>query len=306
MAPVEHTMKDSTRDTYRQRLLRVLLHIQAHLDDPGPLEKLAAMAHFSSFHFHRVFRGMVGEGVAEHVRRLRMERAAMQLTGTNRSIVRIAMGAGYETHESFTRAFRARFGEPPSEFRRRRGWHRPLQTSPRVPYAPDGRIEDFTPNDTGGRSMEASIKRLEAKKVAFLRHVGPYQEVGPTWGRLCAWAGPRGLLGPDTAIFGLCHDDPEVTPPEKIRYDACIAIKGDLEVDGDIAVQEVSGGDYAVAVHKGPYEGLANFYARFCGEWIPAQCREIRAAPSIEQYLNDPDRTPPEELLVEVHVPLET
>ncbi len=100
-------MKSSTRSDYAGRVLRVLTHIQEHLDAPLVLSDLAALAHFSPFHFHRVFRGMVGESVLQHVRRLRLERAAMQLKTTADSVTSIALDAGYEAHEAFTRAFRS-------------------------------------------------------------------------------------------------------------------------------------------------------------------------------------------------------
>src|SRR6185436_20700588 len=110
-------MKPETVESYRERMLAVLVHIQEHLDDPLPLEELADVAHFSPFHFHRIFRGMVGESVKEHVRRLRLERAAHRLRFTGEPVTEIALDAGYQTHESFTRAFGAMFGESPSEFR---------------------------------------------------------------------------------------------------------------------------------------------------------------------------------------------
>ena len=81
------------------------MHIQHHLDEAVSLDELAALAHFSPYHFHRIFRGMVGESVMEHVRRLRLERAAHRLKFSDEPITRIAFEAGYETHEAFTRAF---------------------------------------------------------------------------------------------------------------------------------------------------------------------------------------------------------
>jgi len=153
--------------------------------------------------------------------------------------------------------------------------------------------------------MEASIRKMDELRAAFVRHVGPYQEVGPTWGRLCAWAGRLGLFGPNTVMFGLCHDDPQVTPTDKIRYDACIVVGEGIQAEGEVGVQTIPAGEYAVAIHHGPYDGLAQTYAQLCGEWIPQQGREMRSAPTIEMYKNDPNRTPPEELLTEVYVPLE-
>ncbi|MFH1417502.1 MAG: AraC family transcriptional regulator, partial [Planctomycetota bacterium] len=116
-------MKSQTEHDYRQRILRVLVHIQGRLDEAMSLEDLARIAHFSPYHFHRIFRGMVGESVKEHVRRLRLERAAFHLKATDQPVTRIAFDAGYEAHEAFTRAFRAMFGESPSGFRE---LHRPV------------------------------------------------------------------------------------------------------------------------------------------------------------------------------------
>jgi len=77
--------------------LRVLVHIQQHLDETIELDELAHIAHFSPYHFHRIFRGMVGESLMEHVRRLRLERAAHRLKFTDTSVTNIAFDAGYET-----------------------------------------------------------------------------------------------------------------------------------------------------------------------------------------------------------------
>jgi AraC family transcriptional regulator len=118
------------------------------------------------------------------------------------------------------------------------------------------------------------------------------------------WAGQHGLFGPGARFFGILYDDPEVTPPEKLRYDAAISLHRDIAPSGDIGIQEVGPGEYAVARHKGPYERLHETYARLCGEWLPASGRELISAPSLEVYLNIPQMTPPEELLTDIYLPL--
>jgi AraC family transcriptional regulator len=70
-----------------------LLHIQENLDGDLTLQELAGVAHFSPFHFHRIFRGMVGESLHAHVRRIRLERAVMRLRYTNQPIIDIAFEA---------------------------------------------------------------------------------------------------------------------------------------------------------------------------------------------------------------------
>ena len=296
-------MRAPTEQTYKQRILRVLVHIQAHLDDPLALEDLAAVAHFSPYHFHRVFHGMVGESVQEHVRRLRLERAAQRLKSGDLPVVQVALEAGYEAHESFTRAFRAQFGVAPSRFR---AAHRAAAAAAPsgVHYVDDGQALVFQPFHSGGRSMDVRIESVPVMRVAFLRHLGPYRQVGQTWGRLMSWAGPRGLLGPSARFLGIAHDDPAVTPPDKLRYDACIVVDPHFRPEGDVGVEEVGGGAYAVTTHRGPYERLTETYARLCGEWLPAHGREPRHAPSFTIHRNFPDTTAPEDLLTDIYMPV--
>ncbi len=293
----------STEREYRERILRVLIYIQQHLDEAVSLDELARVAHFSPYHFHRIFRGMVGESVMEHIRRLRLERAAFHLKSGDEPITRIAFDAGYETHEAFTRAFRAMFDHSPTEFRREK---RDAITPPagKVRYVPAGSIESFTPISKGDAVMQVKIETVAPAHVAFVRHIGPYDRVGQAWGRLFAWAGPRGLCGPRMQTFGLCYDDPDVTPPDKIRYDACFVVGPEVRPEADIGIQDVPGGEFAVALHKGPYSTLTQTYAMLFGQWLPASGRTPGPLPSIERYLNNPQMTPENDLLTEVCIRL--
>jgi AraC family transcriptional regulator len=298
-------VKSDTETSYHARMLRVLLHIQAHLDEALPLEDLAHVAHFSPHHFHRVFRGMTGESVQKHVRRLRLERAAHRLKFSDQPVTQIAFEAGYEAHEAFTRVFRTMFDDSPTGFRENR---KPVvleEAASGVHYLPEGELASFESVDYGEPKMNVNIKRLDPVRVVFARHVGPYDEVGGTWGMLYTWAGPRGLLGASTVAFGVAYDDPDVTPADRLRYDACIAVEKKIEPEGEVALQLVAGGDYAVARHVGPYTDFPRTYARLFGEWLVQSGREARSAPALEFYLNNPMNTPPEKLMTDIHIPLE-
>jgi AraC family transcriptional regulator len=291
-------MRRETERSYQERLLTVLLHIETHLDEAPPLEELARVACFSPYHFHRIFRGMVGEGVHEYVRRLRLERAAGRLKSTAQPVIRVALDAGYETHEAFTRAFRQRFNMSPTEYRQAQRVEAPSARAADV-------LDSLPHRWKGERPMDVQVKTIDPIRVAFIRHVGPYAEIGRTWGRLMAWAGPRGVFGPKTRLIGLSHDDPDVTPPERLRCDACVTIPDRVQPQGDVGVQEIAGGEYAMAVHRGPYDTLGQTYAALCGQWAPQHGRELRADPGFEVYLNNPQTTKPADLLTEVYVPLE-
>jgi len=276
-------MRAATAESYRERILRVLVHIQARLDAPLELDELARVACFSPFHFHRIFRALTGEGVYEHVRRLRLERAAQRLKLQEQPVTQIAFEAGYESHEAFTRAFHAMFGKSPSEFRE------PSRVQP----------PDY------GAPPPVEIKTLPSAHILFLRHVGPYSAVGATWGRLAMWAGMRGLIGPASRFIGISWDDPEITPSEKLRYDAAITLAGPIQPEGDFGVTDLAGGEYATLLHKGPYENLSSCYRLIFGAWLPSSGRELRDVPCFEMYLNSPQNARPEDLLTVIHVPIE-
>lgn len=197
------------------------------------------------------------------------------------------------------------FGVPPSHYRTER---RPLvypDIDSDVHYMPDAGALIFTPKPTGESLMEVTIEQLTPMRVAFMRHTGPYHEVGPTWQAFCAWAGRRGLLGPESRLFGLCHDDPEVTPADHIRYDTCLVVDESFQPEGNVGLQTIAGGDYAKVTHHGPYENLKDTYAALCGQWLPQSGRELRSSPGIEVYRNDPTHTRPEDLLTDIFMPLE-
>jgi len=153
--------------------------------------------------------------------------------------------------------------------------------------------------------MNVRIETIAPIRVAFRRHVGPYDEVGATWDALLPALGKEGFLAGGVRFIGLCHDDPGVTPPEKLRYDACVEVDEGFVPLGEEGVQIIGGGEYATTTHFGAYNRLGITYGRLFGEWLPRSGREPRTAPCFEVYLNSPDDTDPEDLLTDIYVPLE-
>ena len=291
-------MKSSTEQDYHERIVRTLAYIQRRLDEELSLQELASVAAFSPFHFHRVFRGLVGESLKEYIRRLRLERAAQRLKRQEESITQMAFDAGFETHESFTRAFTTMFGTSPSNYRRA---HAPAPESASGTHLDD--VSGYHPPNYGDPPA-AELQTLPAQKIVFLRHNGPYSQVGPTWGRLMSWAGRRGLLGPKMRMLGIVYDDPGITPTDKIRYDAAVVVDRLVEPEGEFGVTELPGGEYAVFTHRGSYENLSATYQRIFGGWLPKSGRELGDAEVFEEYLNSPMNTRPDDLVTRIHVPL--
>jgi len=141
-------------------------------------------------------------------------------------------------------------------------------------------------------------------KVIYIQAIGDYNNVGPAWGRLCEFAGRKGMFGPRTIMLGLSHDDPQITETSKLRYDACIVIDHDIEPEGEIGVKTVTGGNYAVFIHKGPYRELQKSYNDIFRNWLPESDNELGDSPPLEIYLNDPEKVKAEDLRTEICIPL--
>lgn len=263
-----------------ERILRAADHAHAHLDEEISPEALASVAELSLHHFHRVFRGVTGESVMGYVRRLRLERAAQRLKHGARPVTDIAMASGYGSHEAFTRAFQARFGQSPSAYRERA----------RVALEREAPI----------------VLRDEAERVGVaMRHTGHYLTCGATWSALTALAERSGFLRRTLASIGLVYDDPDVTPTEYLRYDACLVLERvaeDALLPEGVRRRVIPGGRYAVALHHGPFDTLPETYLRLIGHWLPHRGLELADEPVLETYLTEPDDTAPADMRTEVSV----
>lgn len=294
--------------SYQQRINRVLRHIEQHLDARPDLDGLARIACFSPYHFHRIFSAMVGESVAAYVRRLRLERAAMQLGHSDESVTQIALGAGYESMDAFARAFRAHFGMLPSAYRRRRG---NLEAACRRDMARPlfyHEMPDCPP-------MDVRIKTFAPCLVAAVRHTGAYDESGPAWDALCGGLAKNGLLSAQAVAYGVSYDNPDITPPSKCRMDACVSLPQGLDetcealrpllLDEKIFLRHVGGEQkYAALLVKGSYMLLHPAYRSLFGMWFPQSGHEPFNDPGFEIYWNSPKTTPENELLTEICIPL--
>jgi AraC family transcriptional regulator len=105
--------------SYHARMQRVLDYIDRHLDDDLDLDTLSSVAAYSKYHFHRQFTATFGLSVHRYIQLARLKRASHRLAYRDaQTVTDIAMDAGYEAPDAFARAFRQRFGQSPSSFRK--------------------------------------------------------------------------------------------------------------------------------------------------------------------------------------------
>ncbi|HEY3762314.1 MAG TPA: GyrI-like domain-containing protein [Verrucomicrobiae bacterium] len=298
----------STWNDYHERILRVLIHIQKHLDGTLDLEELSRIACFSSFHFHRIFAAMTGETLADHVRRLRLERAATELTSDAKQVIQVALDAGYEAHEAFTRAFKTAYGVAPAQFRRTPRTIAIRPASSGVHFRPGIPLTRFNTNHIRTKVMKVITKKIKPMHVAYLRHVGPYEETRQTWMYLIACVSTARQIRKRSVFIGMGHDNPAVTPAAELRYDACITVDKSYKPRKPIELKTIAGGDHAV-IKNCPAAKIKNAFGHLYGRWLAQSGRELRPTPGF-MVLTGVQTTGPrkprkQRLRVDIYMPLQ-
>lgn len=151
--------------------------------------------------------------------------------------------------------------------------------------------------------MEPSIVEQPSLRAGCLRHVGAYTGIGQAFERLTPILKAAGLLEGHFRLIGIYHDDPAVTPPDKLRSDAGILLGPGLPLPPGLAEVTLPAGRYAHLRHVGPYDRLPESWSRIKGPWLTSHGRR-RDGPSYEIYLNTPMTAAPADLLTDIFVPV--
>lgn len=283
-------MNTAHRHEFDRRMHRVLEHVDRHLERQIGVAELADVAHFSAFHFHRVFTAWMGETVADYIRRRRVETAASRLASQpDVTVLQAALAAGFGSAEAFTRAFKLRFGVAPTAWRRAQQDSKIGQADRKEGQAAqDGTGHDGASNHHREPIMiEASIVERNPVHVAYLRKTGPYgPELGRFWGEtVYPWMATNNLLG--LPRYGICLDDPTVTAPQQCRYDAAVEVAPDRMLSGNPMRTVIPGGRYAVHKFRGPVDEVPGAWLALTRDWLPASGLQLDARPFVEHYPPD-------------------
>ena len=304
-------MRTVTRSFYEAAVVQAVERVAVSLDMALDLAELARAAKLSPFHFHRIFRGMVGETPLEMHRRLRLERAASQLLCGTSPVTAIAFDAGYETHEAFTRAFRDAYGTSPSAFRQSAAGREGCAGVPRVALATRSGIH-FTPTvrldnlqlAQGEPNMKVILENMPPLRVAAVPHLGAYNRIAEAFQRLGACAASAGLLRQGAMMLAIYHDDPETTPVEQLRSEAAVSVPEDVALPKELVELRIPAGRYARATHLGSYTTLGDTWARMMGEWLPGSGLRVGEGPSYEVYRNTAAEVREEDLRTDLYIPV--
>lgn len=273
-------MKKTTKEEYLQSIYKVIYYIEQNYNDDLKLEELSKVAGFSKYHFHRIFQAIAGENLSDYTRRVRLSNATKKFK-TNLNITQIAQASDYETHASFSKAFKKHFKITPKEFSKN------------------------ARKKKGNKMLEPKFIEIEPIEVLYVRKTGAYmQSADEAWKAMVSFVSDNKLFENAVARYGISHDNPSIIEENNLRYDACLELNKNVKPKNEVSKKQIAGGKYALFMHKGDLSLIGETF-KDIGDWIIESGVELRDEPSFQKYLDlDPTGIKVEDLRTELFVPI--
>jgi AraC family transcriptional regulator len=295
---------------YEEKIKCALLFIESNLSKDLSWLEISKHCGISEYHFHRIFSARMKETPREYIIRRRLERSLGQIAyGCGEvNLVDIALHCGYSSQSNFTKAFKSYFGVTPGQIQKGEDPKNSNIGKIKSRYGKDFNISSLYPDEeitndrfVKGEKMKVEIKDFKERLVIYSSSSGGYkrESIFKTWNDLMMKLAGLGNQMDSLSTFGVGHDNPQVTPEDKCRYDACI-LKDDLTIPPKDALEmSFPAGKYACFYYKGSSEKLLQFYLEIYSNWFPTSGQEPGNFPLIERYLSVDKENPSGEIEVE-------
>lgn len=246
-----------------KKLQYILGFIEDSLDTSLTLDVLAQEAHISKFHFARAFKAYFGLAPLDVVKRYRMKRAGNQLAFRDLlSITDIALQAGYQNTESFSRAFQKMLKCTPTEFRQ--------NADIAKANALLDPINDWKQAMAMDTRFTVEIVNIETIPIAQFIHTGPLEQLGTSLQQFIGWRKEHQLPPTKSRTFNLLYDDPSQVAPEHYRFGlACEITQPLVDDNAQLTKSAIPTGRYAKVRHVGSDSVLENIVNFLYGSWLP-------------------------------------
>lgn len=309
---MHHTTHDKTTAIY---ISKVLEYIQLNLSGELSLEKIAEIANYSPFHFHRVFTEFVGETPKQYIIRLRLERIAHYLkVFPSLSISELADKSGLSSLSTFSRAFKNYFGMSAEAYRKMPNdeFRKFCKTDSKKCKIDELKTPDLWHRDFAmeeimdwKNKVDISVKKVQETKVIYLNTcLDTSDAVSLAFRKLCQWAEPRGLISAETRFVGMLLDIPFITPLEKCRYWAGITFPGHIKLPKEVSLAEIPMGFYANYILNGNLLSTLKSLMYFNHVWLAESGYSMKDLFGYEIYSENPANKPSELIEREILIPV--
>lgn len=282
-----------------KQLNLAMKYIEENLDEAIDFQKAAQIAGCSEYHFRRMFSFLSGMSLGEYVRRRRLAHAALEISGSSKKIIDVAVKYGYDSPDSFTRAFQALHGVTPKEAKKK---GTPLKAIPPM---------TFQLTIQGGNEMDYRIVErnrfyiIGLKKRVCLQYNGVNPEIASMWASLTEEDITELKQISNTEPFGFISATLNFTDgrEEGTDIDHYIGVATDQPLSGKWQTLTVNASTWAVFTSVGKFpEALQNTWARIYSEWFAESGYELNAGPEI--LWNEHKDTSREDFHSEIWIPV--
>ncbi len=290
------------------RIYETVRHIEQNLDKTLVLEDLATIACFSPFHFQRVFKEVIGETPKQFVKRLRLEEAAHRIVlHPEKSILEAALSVGFQSLESFSRAFKDYYSISPDHFKKRDEAGKLEITSRvnrnRVFIKESSILLASSVQESDFENIQAEIvKRPEQQFVYLQTTLESAQLISESFKKLRNWTTSREIAKPDAEMFGLIKDYPLFTALDKCRYLACISVDHDPQISGIYQFSRLPSRKYVAFRVKGGMQQIFKVASYLAHHWLPDKGYRILSEPAIQFPMENPINVPFDENTHQVYL----
>ncbi|KQL33715.1 AraC family transcriptional regulator [Psychrobacillus sp. FJAT-21963] len=254
-------------------------YIEENLANEIDFKIVASIAHCSEYHFKRMFSFLAGITLSEYIRRRRLSLAALELNNSKIKVIDVAIKYGYNSPDSFTRAFQNLHGVTPSDARN--NGHQ-LKSYP---------LLTFHLSIRGGNEMNYKVEQKEAYNIiGIMKRVpiifeGENPEITAMWKSLTmeeidqlkklSNIEPKGMIQASTNFF-------EGRMEEKGELDQYIGVATTQECPKKFSKLEVPALTWAIFESTGPFPStLQETWGRIYSEWFPSSSYQVTEGPEI-------------------------
>jgi AraC family transcriptional regulator len=149
------------------------------------------------------------------------------------------------------------------------------------------------------------VKQMPEMRAIYCRHTGNFSEIHKAYDRLMQFAGPRGLIKPDSHTVTVYHDDPSVTEIEKVRQSACLIVDEDVKTEGEIGKMTIPGEKYAVGHFEIKISQFEEAWNTMC-VWLTESGYEPGEGNPYEYYYCDPKNHPENKFVLDICIPVKS
>jgi len=252
---------------------KAIWYIESHSADEIGLDDIASVVGVSSFHLIRAFGAVTGMSVMRYLRARRLSEAAKLLAdGRGTTILDVAIGAGYGSHEAFTRAFRQQFGIVPEMLRDPRA----LETIQLM--EPIMMNEQLLENLRPPRFVDGKAMLLAGLRERYTRESSA--GIPAQWQRFNAYMGhiPNAI---GKAAYGALYNADEAC---NIDYLSGVEVRRFDDLPAEFDRLRIPAARYAVFRHEDHISSIRQTWATIFGKWFPQSDYEIEDAPEFERY----------------------